>query len=190
MKIGLTQRVQLLSEQSGITGDFTDHSWYVSPLTKDHELIPVPNRLDLDYDELAEELDLLIITGGRNEDIRVITETELSTSMVSMGKPVLGICHGAFLLTSILGGDVAPEKNNHFFTEHQVWYRGMSKWVNSFHQPYINEKPSGASVLVTDPEGDCEAWIKDNICAMVWHPERMLDPFVPEEILEATGLTL
>ena len=103
----------------------------------------------------------------------------------------LGIGHGAFLLTSILGGDVPPEKDNHFFTEHQVWYRGMSKWVNSFHQPYINEKPSGASVLVTDPEGDWEKfWIKDNICAIVWHPERMLDPFVPEEILEATGLTL
>lgn len=193
MKIGLTQRVLLYSERSGITGDFLDHTWYDTPLTKGHTLIPVPNRRDLDYDELAEELDLLIITGGRNEDIRVITETELATSMVTLGKPVLGICHGAFLLTSILQGLVGEDEEKgqrHYFSEHKVWYRGMEKIVNSFHGVYIEEKPKGAMVLVTDPEGDCESWIKDNICAIVWHPERMDKPFIPDEILEATGLTL
>jgi GMP synthase-like glutamine amidotransferase len=192
MKIGLTQRVVLYSEKSGITGDFTDHGWYDTPLTKGHTLIPVPNRKDLDYDGLAEELDLLIITGGMNEDIRVITETEIATSMVSMGKPVLGICHGAFLLTHILRGQVDGDKEQHFFSNHTNYYetQGREVEVNSSHTVFIKEKPPGAQVLCTDPEGDCESWIKDNICAIVWHPERMDVPFVPDEILEATGLTL
>jgi len=191
MKIGLTQRVLLYSERSGITGDFLDHDWYSSPLTKNHTLIPVPNRSDLDYDELAEELDLLIITGGKNEDIRIITETELATSMVSLGKPVLGICHGAFLLTSILRGQVVEAKEQHWFSEHKVFdMHNEEHIVNSFHTTYIKHKPRGSVVLARDPEGDVESWIKDNICAMVWHPERMKKPWVPPEILEATGLTL
>ena len=128
-----------------------------------------------DYDGLAEELDLLIITGGRNEDIRVITETEIATSMVSMGKPVLGICHGAFLLTHILGGQVDGDKEQHFFSEHTNYYdtQGREVTVNSSHTVFIKNKPPGAQILCTDPEGDCESWIKDNICAIVWHPERM-----------------
>ena len=188
MNIGLTQRVIEYSVESGILCDATDHGWYSAPFLKGHKLIPVPNRRDLDYDELAEELDLLIITGGMNEDIRIITETELATSMVSLGKPILGVCHGAFLLTSILGGHVDGDKEQHFFSEHTVHYRGMTKIVNSFHTPFIKEKPPGSMVLCTDPEGDVESWIKDNICAVVWHPERMKTPFIPEEILEATGL--
>jgi len=45
-------------------------------------------------------------------------------------------------------------------------------------------------VLATDPEGDVESWIKDNICAIVWHPERMEETFIPPEILEVTGLKI
>ena len=109
MKIGLTQRV-LTFPNTGIVHDALEHNWYT--FLKGHELIPIPNREDLDYESLAEEIDLLIITGGRNEDIRIITEVNLATEMVTNGKPVLGICHGAFLLTSILGGEVEGEKTN------------------------------------------------------------------------------
>lgn len=189
MKIGLTQRVLLLSDRSGITCDATDHGWYTASFLKGHELIPIPNKKDLDYDELAEELDLLIITGGDNTDVRVITETEIATSMVTLGKPVLGVCHGAFMLTSILGGEVVDgEDDRHMFSEHAVTYNGTQRVVNSSHNVLIQNKPPASTVLVTDPEGFVESWIKDNICAIVWHPERQETPWIPEEILEATGL--
>ena len=71
MKIGLTQRVLLYSEESGIWCDATDRSWYT--FLKGHTLVPIANREDLDYDAIAEDLDLLIITGGTNEDVRIIT---------------------------------------------------------------------------------------------------------------------
>jgi gamma-glutamyl-gamma-aminobutyrate hydrolase PuuD len=186
MKIGLTQRVLLYSDESGILCDATDQGWYT--LLKGHTLIPIPNREDLDYDELADDLDLLIITGGDNHQKRIITETEIGLAMVTQGKPVLGVCHGAFLLTQILGGEVDGDKPQHFFSEHIVEYGDRDVKVNSSHTVFIKHKPVGATVLCRDPEGDCEAWIKDNICAIVWHPERMKEPFIPDEIREVTGL--
>ena len=40
------------------------------------------------------------------------------------------------------------------------------------------------NTLVTDLHGHCEAWIdnKAPIAGIVWHPERMQDPWIPEEI--------
>jgi|DEB0MinimDraft_10_1074344.scaffolds.fasta_scaffold04689_7 gamma-glutamyl-gamma-aminobutyrate hydrolase PuuD len=187
MKIGLTQRV-LTFPNTGIVHDALEHGWY--KFLKGHELIPIPNREDLDYETLSDELDLLIITGGRNDDIRIITEVGIATEMVTEGKPVLGICHGAFLLTSILGGYVEGDKikEQHYITEHNVFYDGRPYWVNSYHDIWIAEPPPGSVVLATDPEGDCESWYKNNIGAIVWHPERMEKPFIPTEILEVTGL--
>jgi len=44
--------------------------------------------------------------------------------------------------------------------------------------------PDTANTLVTDLHGHCEAWIdsKAPIAGIVWHPERMQDPWIPEEI--------
>jgi gamma-glutamyl-gamma-aminobutyrate hydrolase PuuD len=40
-----------------------------------------------------------------------------------------------------------------------------------------------ATVLATDPDGNCEAWIDGKMAGIVWHPERMYSPFVPAEIM-------
>jgi hypothetical protein len=95
MKIGLTQRVLTYNRQ---VHDSLEHNWY--RLLKSHELIPIPNRDDLDYKSL----------------------------------------------------------------------------------------PPDSVQLYTDVSGDCESWIKDNICAIVWHPERMTTPYIPKDIVKATGL--
>lgn len=185
MKIGLTQRVLTHNRQ---VHDSLEHNWY--RLLKSHELIPVPNRDDLDYQSLAESLDLLIITGGGNEEIRITTEISLATEMVKLNKPILGICHGAFLLTEILGGKTKTGKNNHFDVEHIVYskYQPHLVKVNSFHTIAIDKIPPDSVQLCTDVTGNCESWIKDNICAIVWHPERMTIPYIPKDIVKATGL--
>ena len=183
MRIGLTQRVLT---HNGQVHDSLDHNWY--RLLKGHELIPIPNREDLDYESLAKSLDLLIITGGSNEEIRVTTEVSLATEVSRLGKPILGVCHGAFLLTEILGGST-KECEGHLNTEHLIYGDTPTHVrVNSFHNICIDKHPPNSVYLYLDDNGNIESWIKDNICAIVWHPERMSMPFIPDEIREVTGL--
>jgi hypothetical protein len=37
-------------------------------------------------------------------------------------------------------------------------------------------------VLAYDDQGNCESWIDGKIAGIVWHPERMSQPWIPEEI--------
>lgn len=186
MKIGLSQRVLTHNKQ---VHDSLDRSWYV--LLRGHELVPIPNREDLNYPSLAESLDLLILTGGGNERIRLETEISIATEMAKLGKPILGICHGAFLLTEIFEGKTKSGKENHHGVYHHIVYgKESSRMVNSFHNIAIAKHPPNSVSLYSDEDGDCESWIMDNICAIVWHPERMTIPYIPEEIMEATGLCL
>lgn len=103
--------------------------------------------------------------------------------MMKLGKPIIGVCHGAFVLTSVLGGDVA-KCEGHMDTEHFVIYKNKKIKVNSFHSNQIVKVHSKANVLAVDQNGYCESWIDGNIGAMIWHPERMDDPFIPTEIME------
>ena len=185
MKIGLSQRVLTHNKQ---VHDSLDRNWYV--LLRGHELVPIPNREDLNYQSLAESLDLLILTGGGNERIRLETEISIATEMSKLGKPILGICHGAFLLTEIFEGKTKSGKENHHNVNHLVYGKESSRMVNSFHNIAIDKHPPNSVLLYSDEDDDCESWIMDNICAIVWHPERMTIPYIPEEIMEATGLCL
>jgi gamma-glutamyl-gamma-aminobutyrate hydrolase PuuD len=183
MKVGLTQRVLT---HNGEVYDSLDHNWY--RLLESHELLPIPNREDLDYESLAESLDLLIITGGGNEQIRISTEISLCAEMSRLEKPILGICHGAFLLTEVLGGST-KECEGHYNTEHLVYGDAPTHVrVNSFHNISIDKSPKMGYTLYIDDEGNIESWIKGNMCAIVWHPERMSNPFIPSEIRKVTGL--
>ena len=96
-------------------------------------------------------------------------------------KPVIGICHGAFLLTDLLGG-VVEEVITHMDTSHTVYYFGDEKVVNSHHNLGITTLHKTATELVVDPDGNCESWIDGKLAGIVWHPERMSDPWIPDEI--------
>ena len=176
MKIGLTQRVLY---HKGRSYDSIEQGWY--SYLKEHALVCVPNYLDQDFDRLSEELDILIITGGDDSAIRRATELKLASRMMLQRKPILGVCHGAFLLTDVLNGQVGY-KDGHQDTEHSVYYNDQSQAVNSFHTLCITQAPDTAQVLVVDCDQHCEAWIDHNIAAVVWHPERMASPWLPDEI--------
>lgn len=176
MNIGLTQRVLL---HKGRAYDSLEHGWY--SYLKNHTLCPVPNRTDQDFNALAESLDSLIITGGDDSTLRRAVELKLATTMMIKGKPVVGICHGCFLMTEVLGG-VVGECITHCNTSHSVYYFGEEKIVNSYHNLQIKEPHKKATVLAVDPEGYTEAWIDGNMAGIVWHPERMKMPWIPDEI--------
>jgi gamma-glutamyl-gamma-aminobutyrate hydrolase PuuD len=175
--IGLSQRVLFHKDRAH---DSLEHGWY--RLLEEHALCPIPN-FDRNFDQLAKDLDVLILTGGDDTTIRRITELKIATAMMKLGKPILGVCHGAFVLTSVLGGKVA-QCDGHMDTEHFVTYRRKKIKVNSFHSNQIVEIPEEAISLAEDADGHCEAWISKNVGAIVWHPERMEEPFIPTEIME------
>lgn len=176
MKIALSQRIFY---HKGRAYDAVEHGWY--SYLDGHTLFFVPNFQDQDFANLAEELDAFIITGGDDSTLRRTIEIRLATEMMKQQKPVVGICHGCFLLEDILGGHVI-EVNGHQDTEHTVNYYGQTHQVNSYHTLAVDNPHTSATILATDQEGHCEAWIDRNLAGVVWHPERMSNPWLPSEI--------
>lgn len=176
MNIGLSQRVLLHKNRAY---DALEHGWYT--YLRSHTLFPIANRPNQNFHNLANELDCFIITGGDDSTIRRLTEIRLATQMIARQKPVIGVCHGAFLLTELLDGSVV-EVSNHADGEHQISYFGELIKVNSFHTLAIKKPHKTATILAYDDHGNCEAWIDGRIAGVVWHPERMQTPWLPEEI--------
>jgi gamma-glutamyl-gamma-aminobutyrate hydrolase PuuD len=85
------------------------------------------------------------------------------------------------LLTETLGGTIG-ECETHNGTSHLIYYFGDLHQVNSHHSLQIKQPHKNATVLAVDSEGFCEAWIDENIAGIVWHPERMSEPWIPDEI--------
>jgi len=178
MNIGLTQRVLFHNKKAY---DSIEHGWY--RFLKEHTLFFVPNRLDQNFAELANTLDCLIITGGDDSALRRTTELKLATEMMKQQKPIIGICHGCFLLQDVLGGDIV-DIDNHHNTEHNVIYNDKKFTVNSYHVLSIKKLHSSGKVLAVDADNNIEAWIDNNVAGVVWHPERMKTPWLPTEIEE------
>jgi gamma-glutamyl-gamma-aminobutyrate hydrolase PuuD len=182
LRIGLTQRVLY---HKGRAYDALEHAWY--RFLDGHKLIFIPNTLEQDFTELTEQLDCVIITGGDDSAPRRATELKLASSMMLAFKPILGICHGAFLLTDALGGEVNAVMG-HSDIAHTVHYAGRDIKVNSHHNLAITQLHSTGECLATDHQGNCEAWIDGRMAGIVWHPERMDNPFVPSEIQQVMKL--
>jgi N5-(cytidine 5'-diphosphoramidyl)-L-glutamine hydrolase len=172
MRIGLTQRVLL---HRGRAYDSLEHSWY--EFLQGHTLVSIPNRLPVS----CPDIDVLIVTGGDDHPVRNQVEHELIDHMRSRNVPVIGICHGCQLLTTKLGGSVVPV-DDHQDSYHEVFYQGEPYLVNSYHTLRIQQPPSDATVLARDPDGYVEAWISGRTAGIMWHPERMQQPWIPQEI--------
>ena len=172
MKIGLTQRVLM---HKGRKHDSLDQAWY--EYLSGHELVGIPNRLPV----AIKDLDVLIVTGGDDHPIRNHVEQELASLMFLRNLPVIGICHGCQLLTQRLNGSVVPV-DDHMDCYHEVFYQGEPHLVNSYHKLRIEQAPKESTVLARDPDGYPEAWIQGKIAGIMWHPERMIAPWIPREI--------
>ena len=174
MKIGLTQRVLL---HRGRAYDSLEHSWY--EFLQGHTLVSIPNRLPVSYPEI----DLLIVTGGDDHVVRNQIEHELVDSMLSQNLPIIGVCHGCQLLTTTLGGTIVSV-DGHMDSYHEVDYNGQHHLVNSYHTLRIQQSPPNATVLARDPNGHAEAWISGRTAGVMWHPERMQQPWWPAEVAQ------
>jgi len=182
MKVGISQRIIFHHRDY----DSLEHGWY--NLFKGHTIYPIPNRLDQDFHQISKDLDLFVISGGNDTEIRKIVETKIASEMLLQKKPILGICRGAFFLTILLGGTI-KECQGHLRTDHEIFVGDSVHSVNSFHSYQISKIPESSTSIAVDPEGFCEAWIDGNISAMVWHPERMKDHFIPDIIKKSINIS-
>jgi gamma-glutamyl-gamma-aminobutyrate hydrolase PuuD len=176
LKIGLSQRILYHKNRAY---DSIEHGWY--SYLKEHTLSFIPNKLDQDFDKIADELDMFIITGGDDSVLRRTVETKLAGKVMQRNKPVIGVCHGALLLTDLLGGET-KNTDSHYDTHHSVYYFGDEYYVNSYHGLLITKPHTTATSLVIDPDGNTEAWIDKKLAGIMWHPERMNSPWLPDEI--------
>ena len=174
--IGLSQNILY---HNGRAYDSTEHGWY--SFLRGHTLFYLPNNLNQDFDHIADSLDCLILTGGNDSNLRRTVETKLASKVMQRNKPVIGICHGAFLLTELLGGTII-DVDAHTNTKHPVLYFGEIKEVNSHHSLGIEKVHTTGTVLCTDELGHVEAFIDKKLAGVVWHPERMDNPWIPDEI--------
>lgn len=172
MRIGLTQRVLFHRDRAY---DSLEHSWY--EFLQGHTLVSIPNRLPIS----VPDIDLLIVTGGDDHPVRNQVEHELVDTMLVRNVPVIGVCHGCQLLTQRLGGSVVPVAD-HQDCYHEVFYQDQPHLVNSYHKLRIERSPLDATVLARDPDGYPEAWISGKTAGIMWHPERMIQPWIPQEI--------
>lgn len=161
--------------------DSIEHSWY--RYLQGHQLTFIANDPTQDFDLLADHSDCLIITGGDDSAVRRVTETRMATAMLKRLRPILGVCHGSFLLTDMLGGSVKP-CDNHMDTEHSIHYKKNTKTVNSFHSQTIHRLHASATVLAVDDDDCVEAWIDRGIAGVTWHPQRMPAAWMPDEIAD------
>lgn len=176
MRIALSQRITYIK---GRAYDATEHGWY--KLLAGHNLFFVPNTLNQELDLVADNSDSFIITGGDDSDLRRTVELKLATKMLQRNKPVVGICHGAFLLAEMIGGEII-EVQNHQDVDHPIFYHNEVLEVNSYHNLGIKAMPNNVSVICKDYLGNVEAFVDGNLAGIVWHPERMDNPWIPPEI--------
>jgi putative glutamine amidotransferase len=174
MKIAITQR-QL--EINGFVHDCLDPNWY--KLFKGHELIIIPNLIDIDLDI---DLDMLVISGGNHTEARYKTELVVCDWAMRNSIPILGVCHGAFFLNYAFKG-IDAKVEGHRGKDHPVIMEGQEYIVNSYHDICIYELGRDLKPIArTDDHIEAFKHKDLPIWGIVWHPERMDTPVLPSDI--------
>ena len=145
----------------------------------DHEIIPVPNIVKVpDYD-----YDCLLLTGGPDSPARHKTENLLFAHAFKKKVPILGICHGAFVINDLCGGKHG-RVHGHIDCDVEVTMYGKKHTVRCYHAQAIKELGKDMSAIAHDDKGNIEAFKHNKypIYGVVWHPERMKNPVLPTEV--------
>ena len=181
MRIALSQREIILENSVGesYTFDGVERAWHT--FLKGHHVMPIPNTVKFNPDHL--DFDCLILTGGPDSVARHYSENALYALAKQRGIPIIGVCHGAFAINDIEGG----ENSNiigHIGTNHFVNIDGVSHMVNSYHSQCILAVPLDFQVVARDHDGNIEAFEHKElpIYGIVWHPERMAVPVLTPSV--------
>ena len=178
MKILVTQS-EIRRPPFFFPADILERSWY--SLLTGHEIIPVPNLPDKKFDN---NWDCLIITGGNDSIARHLTEDKLFKIADENNKPIIGFCHGAFVVNDLSGG-INSNIDGHFDVNHTIEMEGSIYNVNSFHSQGILKLAPNFQSIAIDKDGNCEAFQHKSKLqwGILWHPERMEHPLLPTHLI-------
>lgn len=152
-------------------------------------LWPVPN-IGENIAGMARALPLsgLILTGGEDWGVypaRDSTEHALLRLAQERSLPVLGVCRGAQVLNSALGGESPHPVSDHAGTRHRIDMQARAglpvkesdvREVNSFHNMGLLKEDLAPSLhaWATAQDNTVEAFSSQEglLCGILWHPER------------------
>ena len=155
-------------------GDALERSWHF--FLHKHRLIPIANT-----GKIPEQLhcDAVVLSGGSFGVWRVLTEVELIKFALAHEIPLIGVCHGAFVINEYFGG-VNGTVSGHNGPDHDIVMEDKKFTVNSYHNLDITRLASDF-IPVAQGEINIEAFRHKNksIWGLVWHPERQIHPVLP-----------
>lgn len=163
-------------------------------------LIPICQNTNLD--KIVNMCDGLILTGSPihinaklykeknliKNDLKY-NEDELDYQLITLftkkNKPILGICRGIQIINVYFGGSLHQKIDNHEKTNHSITikkdsflfniYHKKSLKINSNHTQSIKQIAPDFKIVAISDDGVIEAIEKENIWAIQWHPEHLLD---------------
>lgn len=177
MKILISQR-DVRIPPSNFVFDALERSWY--KFLSKHFLIPLPNTGTIDK---TLDYDCLVLTGGPDSIERHTTENLIYYHTLELGKPIIGFCHGAFAVNDLSGG-INGYIEGHVQTDHEIIMENKIHTVNSYHGQSIEKLGLDMETVAMDMDGNIEAFKHKQlpIYGIVWHPERMNNPVLPEDV--------
>lgn len=182
MKIAISQREIILANSVGnrLVFDGLERAWYT--FLADHELIVIPNTVNLVYLG-GLDFDCVLLTGGPDSQARHLTENMLFAVAQERSIPVIGVCHGAFAVNDLSGG-VNGRVHGHEDGEHDIVLEGHVQRVNTHHSQSIATLGPNMIPTAVDLDGNIEAFEHETkpIYGIVWHPERMMQPILPTSV--------
>lgn len=175
-------------------------------------LIPIISEKNID--EVASLCDGLVVTGSPNDidpkyyGQELISGKELKfdeypfvkkvvETFDNNGKPILGICAGIQEINVIFGGSLYQSIEGHNLRDkgmHYVeikddsflmsTYKTKELEVNSYHRQAIKDLAKGFKVTAISDDGVIEGIERDNIVAVQWHPEALMDMSIFKSFIE------
>jgi len=143
---------------------------------------------DLDPAEFGEEVwnETVSIDAVRDRSDLLFARTALAS-----GKPILAICRGEQLMNVVLGGtlyqDIPTQVDTmikHSGFDHRIGvekgsvlydlFGQDSLTVNSSHHQAVKDPAPGIRITAHAPDGIVEAYEYENVLAVQFHPERMV----------------
>ncbi len=177
---------------------------YFKNIFDKYNIVLFPIVSEKNIDKICNICDGLIVTGSEidippkyynekpiNGKEYNIDEFKLDKKVIEIfanyNKPILGICGGLQSINVCFGGSLNQSIDNHDLKSslHKVFikkgsfldkiYNSKEIMVNSFHRQSIKNVAPGFDTVAIGDDQIIEAIEKNNIVAVQWHPEQMMD---------------
>ena len=203
MVLGIVERFETVEEEEYfferyfLTKHFKD-------IFEELNVILFPILSGKNVEEISKMCDGLVITGSGNDihpkyygeevdsksNLKIDEHAECAKiidAFCKQNKPILGICGGLQDINVFFGGSLYQDIQNHNLkgekhkikiAEHSFLnyiYNKSEILVNSFHHQAIKKVAPDFKIAAISEDGVIEAIEKDNIIAVQWHPEQIMD---------------